>query len=102
MDTLQRHFPTVEDSGMLSKSPIKEFESIVGTQNVFRDPADLLTCSYDAAVLEPIIPALAVDGAWCRNQSDFAACTATIKEVWPKPDCRQTPDSNLRREDWLS
>ncbi len=37
---------------------IKEFENIVGADNVFTDAADLMTYSYDAAVVKPVIPAL--------------------------------------------
>lgn len=37
---------------------IKEFENILGSENVFTDEADLLTYSYDAAVVEPVMPAL--------------------------------------------
>ncbi len=36
----------------------REFESILGKENVFDDEADRLTYSYDAAVLEPVLPAL--------------------------------------------
>lgn len=36
----------------------REFESILGKENVFDDEADRLTYSYDAAVLEPVPPSL--------------------------------------------
>ncbi len=39
---------------------LKKFQSLVGQANVFAQPADLLTYSYDAAVLEPVLPALAL------------------------------------------
>ena len=37
---------------------IKEFKEIVGADNVFTDDADLMTYSYDAAVVKPVVPAL--------------------------------------------
>jgi glycolate oxidase len=45
---------------MLSMTLTKEFQKIVGADNLFLDKADLVTYSYDAAVLEPVIPAAAV------------------------------------------
>jgi glycolate oxidase len=39
---------------------VKEFERIVGKDNVFADPADRVTYSYDAAVLDAVVPAMAV------------------------------------------
>ena len=45
---------------MISKALLNEFQEIVGSENVFTDPADLLTYSYDAAVLDPVIPGLAL------------------------------------------
>ncbi len=44
----------------MSKVPLKEFETIVGKANVFQDETDRMTYSYDAAVLEPAMPALVV------------------------------------------
>jgi glycolate oxidase len=43
---------------MLTPALIKEFENIVGADNVFTDDADLVTYSYDAAVVKPVVPAL--------------------------------------------
>lgn len=40
------------------KALIKEFEKVVGKDNVFQDETDRATYSYDAAVLEPVLPAL--------------------------------------------
>jgi glycolate dehydrogenase FAD-linked subunit len=37
---------------------VKEFQRILGKENVLYDEADRLTYSYDAAVLEPVIPSL--------------------------------------------
>jgi glycolate oxidase len=37
---------------------IKEFQEILGEQNVLCDEADRLTYSYDAAVLDPVVPSL--------------------------------------------
>ncbi len=45
---------------MIARSLVREFENIVGKENVFSDKADLLTYSYDAAVVDPVIPALAI------------------------------------------
>ena len=40
--------------------PIKEFEKIVGAENVFSSLADRQTYAYDSAVLESVTPALVV------------------------------------------
>ncbi len=45
---------------MFSKALIREFEKQVGIDNVFTDQADLFTYSYDAAVLDPVMPVAAV------------------------------------------
>jgi len=45
---------------MLSKAVIREFKRIVGQENVFTDKTDRLTYSYDAAVVEPVLPAVAL------------------------------------------
>jgi len=45
---------------MLDPALIKEFKNIVGAENVFTDDADLLTYSYDAAVVKPVVPALVI------------------------------------------
>ena len=45
---------------MVSETLIKEFQERLGPQNVFSDQADLVTYSYDAAVLQPVTPALVV------------------------------------------
>jgi len=45
---------------MIQKGLLKEFQKTVGAANVFTDHADLLTYSYDAAVLEPVLPAVAL------------------------------------------
>jgi glycolate oxidase len=42
----------------MMKALIKEFEKVVGKDNVFQDETDRATYSYDAAVLEPVLPAL--------------------------------------------
>ena len=41
---------------MISTSLIKEFQAQIGAENVFTDAADLVTYSYDAAVLKPVMP----------------------------------------------
>jgi len=45
---------------MINPSLVKAFQQAVGKPNVFTDKADLLTYSYDAAVLDQVIPALVV------------------------------------------
>jgi glycolate oxidase len=42
------------------KALIKEFESVLGKENVFQDETDRATYSYDAAALAPAIPSLVV------------------------------------------
>ncbi|KPJ78681.1 MAG: glycolate oxidase subunit GlcD [Deltaproteobacteria bacterium SG8_13] len=44
----------------MSKALVKEFQKAAGKENVMNDEADRLTYSYDAAVLEPVMPSLAV------------------------------------------
>jgi glycolate oxidase len=43
---------------MISGPLIKEFTYLLGRENVFTDKADLVTYSYDAAVLESVLPAV--------------------------------------------
>ncbi len=43
---------------MLSKNLIAEFEKILGKEYVFAEEADRQSYSYDAAVLEPVVPAI--------------------------------------------
>ncbi|MFP5213781.1 MAG: FAD-binding oxidoreductase [Acidobacteriota bacterium] len=45
---------------MISQGLVKEFNRILGEENVFQDEADLVTYSYDAAVLDPVRPAIAL------------------------------------------
>ena len=45
---------------MLSQGLIKDFQKIVGPDAVFTDETDRHTYSYDAAVLEPVMPGLVV------------------------------------------
>jgi glycolate oxidase len=45
---------------MVNDKLIREFENRLGRENVFRDPADLVTYSYDAAVLRSVTPSLVV------------------------------------------
>jgi glycolate oxidase len=49
-----------EEERMLQPSLIREFEKLVGPEGVFGAREDLATYAYDAAVLEPVMPALAV------------------------------------------
>ncbi len=43
---------------MVAPAIVKEFQRVVGEENVFLDEADRLSYSYDAAVLAPVVPAL--------------------------------------------
>ena len=43
---------------MINGSLLKEFTDLLGRENVFTDKADLVTYSYDAAVLDPVVPAV--------------------------------------------
>ncbi|WP_461210447.1 FAD-binding oxidoreductase [Desulfocurvus sp. DL9XJH121] len=45
---------------MPSDALVKEFQAIVGKENVLHSEADRQSYSYDSAVLEPVVPALAV------------------------------------------
>ncbi len=45
---------------MISQSLVKEFQGTVGADNVFSEDTDRLAYSYDAAVLEPVMPGLVV------------------------------------------
>ncbi|OQW98328.1 MAG: glycolate oxidase subunit GlcD [Desulfobacteraceae bacterium A6] len=42
----------------MNGSLLKEFIDLLGRENVFTDKADLVTYSYDAAVLDPVVPAV--------------------------------------------
>ncbi len=43
---------------MINDSVVKEFQRLLGNDQVFLQEADRLTYAYDAAVLEPVLPAL--------------------------------------------
>ena len=43
---------------MIGKSLLHEFQSTLGTDNVFHEDVDRLSYSYDAAVLDPVLPDL--------------------------------------------
>jgi glycolate oxidase len=45
---------------MVSPGLIKEFQQLLGKEQVMVSEADRLTYAYDAAVLEPVLPALVV------------------------------------------
>ena len=45
---------------MINRPLLKEFNTILGQENVFTDPADLATYAYDAAVVKPVVPSLAL------------------------------------------
>ncbi|MDM8538192.1 FAD-linked oxidase C-terminal domain-containing protein [Desulfobacterales bacterium HSG17] len=54
---------------MINQALIKEFQNIIGKDNVFTDQADLLTYSYDAAVVESVLPGLVVRPASSESLS---------------------------------
>ncbi len=43
---------------MIDKGLLSEFQSILGKENVFHEETDRLSYSYDAAVLDPVLPDL--------------------------------------------
>ncbi|MGA7876831.1 MAG: FAD-binding oxidoreductase [Desulfoferrobacter sp.] len=43
---------------MPSQALIKEFQTAVGKENILQDEVDRHTYSYDAAVLDPVVPSL--------------------------------------------
>jgi glycolate oxidase len=45
---------------MITDSLAKDFQRLLGADQVFLQEADRLTYAYDAAVLEPVLPALVV------------------------------------------
>jgi len=45
---------------MIHSSLIAAFKEHLGSENVFHEREDLLTYSYDAAVLDPVLPLLAL------------------------------------------
>lgn len=45
---------------MISKSLVNEFQTLLGKENVITGEADRMTYAYDAAVLQPVIPSLAL------------------------------------------
>jgi len=45
---------------MINWALLREFNTILGRENVFTDPEDLATYAYDAAVVKPVVPSLAL------------------------------------------
>lgn len=45
---------------MISQALIKDFEAMIGQENVLSSDADRQTYSYDSAVLAPVVPALVI------------------------------------------
>ena len=43
---------------MASQALIKDFEDLIGKENVFTSEADRQSYSFDSAVLEPVVPAM--------------------------------------------
>jgi len=54
---------------MIPRALLKEFQRVLGHENVFHEKADLLTYSYDAAVLEPVFPGLVLRPTTCEALS---------------------------------
>jgi len=50
----------------MNKVLIKEFAPLVGSENILLEYADRVTCSYDAAVLESVVPSLVVRPVTCE------------------------------------
>ena len=63
---------------MISKVLLKEFETIVGKDNVFQDETDRITYSYDAAVLEPAMPALVLRPAQAKPWARWCGCATSM------------------------
>ena len=62
---------------MASQALIKEFEDLLGKENVFSSEADRQSYSYDSAVLPPVVPAFArIASATAVMSSDFARYSA--------------------------
>nr|HID58802.1 FAD-binding protein [Desulfobacterales bacterium] len=53
----------------MPRTLLKEFQRILGRENVFHEKTDLLTYSYDAAVLEPVLPGLVLRPTTCEALS---------------------------------
>ena len=45
---------------MISQALVKDFEAMLGKENVFSSEADRQSYSYDSAVLQPVVPSLVV------------------------------------------
>ena len=45
---------------MASQALIKDFEDMIGKENVFSSEADRMSYSYDSAVLPPVMPSMVV------------------------------------------
>jgi hypothetical protein len=51
-----------EETDMVSDSLVREFQRLLGKEQVFLQETDRLPYAYDAAVLEPVLPALGFGG----------------------------------------
>jgi hypothetical protein len=49
-----------KETDMVSDSLVRDFQRLLGKDRVFFQETDRLTYAYDAAVLEPVLPALVV------------------------------------------
>jgi glycolate oxidase len=45
---------------MIADSLVRQFKTVVGAENAWTEATDLLTYSYDAAVVDPVQPGLIV------------------------------------------
>lgn len=52
---------------MLSKKLIQEFVTLLGKEHVLTDPSDLHVYSYDAAVLDPVVPGAVLSPKDCET-----------------------------------
>jgi glycolate oxidase len=62
--TIKNNFDSLrqppKEALMIGRTVIKEFERIVGKDQVFLNETDLYTYAYDAAVLDPVLPSVAL------------------------------------------
>ena len=52
---------------MANNALIKDFEALLGPENVFSSEADRQSYSYDSAVLAPVVPTLVVRPTTCEQ-----------------------------------
>lgn len=62
---------------MASQALIKDFEELLGKENVFSSEADRMSYSYDAAVLTPVMPSLVIRPT---TKEQLSACVKKLYE----------------------